>query len=202
MWSLLHNILHTAVAPTSMERMNVKRQIMHRFLKLWMGAMFLAGTLLVYAASPAFAQVGGIDWIGAYEGTWKTETEHFPTAYSKAGKESSTLHNDCWKSGDFFACHQIVNGESKALIVYTYDPQSKTYTTYPIMPDGSAAGHGKLVIVGNVWTYPWEFTENGKTTYFRVVNTFMAPNRIEFRQEYSTDQQNWTLMSKGTEVKQ
>ena len=29
-----------------------------------------------------------------------------------------------------------------------------------------------------------------------------APNRIEFRQEYSTDSQNWTVMAKGLEVKQ
>ena len=84
----------------------------------------------------------------------------------------------------------------------SYDPKTKTYATYPIMTDGRAAGHGKLVIDGNVWTYPWENTENGKTTYFRVVNTFTSPNRIEYRQEYSTDKQNWTLTSKGSEVKQ
>ena len=74
--------------------------------------------------------------------------------------------------------------------MFTYDPKGKTYSTYPIMNDGRAAGHAKLAIEGNVWTYPWEDTENGKTTYFRVVNTFTAPNRIEFRQEYSTDNQN------------
>ncbi len=158
--------------------------------------------LLVGEGEPGMAQVTGIDAIQAYAGTWKTEMEHFNTAYSKAGKESTTLHNDCWKSGEFYACHQIVNGESKALIVFTYDSKTKAYTTYPIMLDGRAAGHGKLVIEGNVWTYPWEDTENGKTTYFRVVNTFTTPKTIEFRQEYSTDQKSWTLMAKGTEVKQ
>ena len=174
---------------------------MQCFSKLWIGAVILEGTLFACAGVPALAQAAGIDAIKAYEGTWKTEMEHFPTAYSKAGKEAATLHNDCWKSGDFCACHQIVNGESKALIVFTYNDKDKTYTTYPIMTDGRAAGHGKLVIEGNVWTYPWEDTKNGKTTYFRVVNTFTAPNRIEFRQEYSTDKQNWTLMAKGSEVK-
>ena len=162
-----------------------------------LGFMMLAGT-----AIRAHAQAAGIDAIQAYEGTWKTEMEHFNTPYSKEGKESSTLRNDCWKSVEFYACHQIVNGESKALLVFTYDPKTRTYTSYPIMNDGRAAGHGKLVIEGNVWTYPWEDTENGKTTYFRVVNTFTGPNRIEFRQEYSTDDQNWTVMAKGSEVKQ
>ncbi|MBV8632334.1 MAG: hypothetical protein JOZ83_15505 [Silvibacterium sp.] len=158
--------------------------------------------LLTGCSLQSMAQATGIDVIQAYAGTWKTETEHFDTAYSKAGKESSTLHNDCWKSGEFYACHQIVNGESKALIVFTYDPKTRTYTTYPVTLEGRPAGHGKLVIEGNVWTYPWDDTENGKATHFRVVNTFTAPNRIEFRQEYSTDNQNWTVMAKGVEVKQ
>jgi hypothetical protein len=113
---------------------------MRCFPKVWIGGVILEGTLLACAGVLALAQATGIDAIEAYRGTWKTEMEHFNTPYSKAGKESSTLHNDCLKSGEFFACHQIVNGESKALIIFTYDAKSKTYTTYPIMPDGRAAG--------------------------------------------------------------
>jgi hypothetical protein len=94
-----------------------------------------------------------------------------------------------------------VNGESKALIVFTYNDKSKTYTTYPIPVDGGSPGSGKLLINGNVWIYPWENTDGGKTTYFRVVNTFTAPNKIEYRQEFSTDREKWTLMAKGSEVK-
>ena len=169
-------------------------------MKNWMGSVVLAGICLTEAGG--FAQTAGIDAMQAYAGTWKTHMEHFDTAYSKAGKESSTLRNECWKSGGYYVCDQFLNGESKALIVFTYSDKDKTYTTYPIMPGGNPAGKGKLVIEGNVWTYPWENTENSKTTYFRVVNTFTAPNKIEFRQEFSTDKQNWTLMAKGSEVKQ
>src|ERR1700751_444499 len=93
----------------------------------------LAFTLLVLTAETSRAQAAGIDAIRAYAGTWKTEMEHLDTPYSKAGKESATLQNDCWMSGEFYACHQIVNGEPKALIVFTYDPNTKTYATYPIM---------------------------------------------------------------------
>jgi hypothetical protein len=175
---------------------------MQWFSRFGKASTVLAFMLVAGTAIQVRAQAAGIDAIQAYEGTWKTEMEHFNTPYSKAGKESSTLQNDCWKSGEFYACHQIVDGESKALLVFTYDAKSKTYTSYPIMNDGRAAGHGKLVIEGNVWTYPWEDTEDGKTTYFRVVNTFTAPNRIEFRQEYSADNQNWTVMARGAEVKQ
>ena len=161
-----------------------------------------AAALAQTQTSGAQTQTSGIDAIQAYAGTWKTETEHFDTPYSKAGRESSTLRNECWKNGGFYVCNQYVNGESKALIVFTYDEKSKSYTTYPILPGGGAASKGKLVIEGNVWTYPWENTEGGKTTYFRVVNTFSGPGKIEYRQEYSADKEKWTLMGKGSEAKE
>jgi len=171
-------------------------------VRYWAQVVVMAGIWLTGTASVALAQAFGIDAIQAYAGTWKTETEHFDTPYSKAGREASMLRNECWKNGGFLACNQYVNGESKALIVFTYNNKDKTYTTYPILAGGGAAGKGKLVIDGNVWTYPWENTEQGKTTYFRVVNVFTAPGKIEYRQEFSTDNQKWTLMAKGTEVKE
>jgi len=106
-------------------------------MKNWMGSVVLAGICLTEAGG--FAQTAGIDAMPAYAGTWKTQMEHFDTAYSKAGKESSTLRNECWKSGGYYVCDQFVNGESKALIVFTYSDKDKTYTTYPIMPGGNPA---------------------------------------------------------------
>jgi len=171
-------------------------------VKWWTKAAGLAVLLAGVGAASLAAESGGIDTIQAYAGTWKTETVHFDTPYSKAGKESSTLRNKCWKNGGFYACNQYVNGESKALIVFTHNDKDKTYTTYPIPVDGGTAGTGKLLIEGNVWTYPWENIEQGKTTYFRVVNVFTAPGKIEYRQEFSTDKVKWMLMAKGTEVKE
>ena len=106
----------------------------------------------------------GIEVIQAYAGVWEVETEHFDTAHSKAGHEKSKLRNDCWKSGGYFACNQYVDGESKALIVFTYNEKENVYTSYPIPLDGGQAGAGKLHIEGNVWTFPWEEAEGGKTT--------------------------------------
>jgi len=163
----------------------------------------LAGACLMGAGFAGAAESGGIDAIQAYAGTWKMQMVRFDTAFSKAGHESTTVHNECWKNGGFFVCNQYVNGESKALIVFAYSDKDKTYSTYPIpVGGGGSAGKGKLVIDRNVWTYPWENTEEGKTTYFRVVNVFTGPGTIEYRQEFSADQVKWTLMAKGTEVKQ
>jgi hypothetical protein len=143
----------------------------------------------------------GIDAITAYAGTWKVAGERFATAHSDAGKEESTLRNDCWKSGGYVACNQYVNGESKVLLVFTYSTLTKMYTSYPIPSDGEAATSGRLQIVGNVWTFPWEVTQSGVTTYFHVVNVFKDSDHIEYAQEFSPDNVHWTKMAQGTEMK-
>jgi hypothetical protein len=168
---------------------------MHSSFRFSIFALLSGCVLLAEAAT-------GIDKISAYAGTWKTETEHFATPYSKAGKESSTLRNDCWRSAGFYACDQFVNGESKALIVFTYNSKEDSYISYPIPTDGSPASSGKLLIQGNVWTFPWEDKDNGKTVFFHVVNVFTSPGQIEYRQEFSTDNTHWTVMAKGLEKKQ
>ena len=162
-----------------------------------------AGCLCVSFASSAAPEKSptGVDVIWAYAGTWKIETEHFDTAHSKAAHEKTTLFNDCWKSGGYVACNQYVDGESKVLIVFTYSEKDKVYTSYQVPSDGSAPGSGKLTIEGNVWTFPWQITDAGTTTYYRVVNVFSSPDTIEYRQEYSTDKEHWTVTARGHELK-
>lgn len=65
--------------------------------------------------------------------------------------------------------------------------------------DASDAESGKPVIEGNLWTYPWDIKQDGKTVYFRVVNVFTAPGTIEYRKELSTDKTHWTVMAKDHE---
>jgi hypothetical protein len=166
----------------------------------------MIGTLITAAALGAATvlagEPSGLDRIKAYEGSWKLQSEHFDTAFSKTSKESNTIRNECWRSAGFYACDQFVDGESKALIVFTYNAKDDAYTTYPIPAGGGEPSSGKLLIKGNVWTFPWESKEGGKTTYFQVVNVFTAPDTIEYRQEFSADKSHWTVMAKGTEKKQ
>ena len=152
-------------------------------------------------ASPAPEQATGIDVVWAYAGVWKVEMEHFDTAQSKAAHEKTTLRNACWKNGAYLACNQYVDGDSKILIVFTYNAKAKVYTSYQIPLDGGEPGSGKLIIEGDVWTFPWKIGEGDKTTYFRVVNVFRAPDRIESMQEFSLDNVHWTVTAKGTETK-
>jgi hypothetical protein len=154
----------------------------------------------MYPATPP-DKPAGIDAIRAYEGTWDVSIEHFDTPHSKASRERTSLRNDCWKSGGYFACNQYVDGDSKVLLVFTYDEKSNVYTSYQVPLGGGNPGSGKLMIEGNVWTYPWQDGEGDKATYFRVVNVFIEAGKIEFRQEFSTDKIHWTLMGKGSETK-
>ncbi len=149
------------------------------------------------ASGPA----GGVDAIVAYAGTWKVHGEHFATAYSQAGKEDKTLRNDCWKSGAYVACNQYVDGDSKALLIFTYNDKDKMYTTYQIPQGGGTAGSGKLQIQGNIWTFPWQVTQGDTTMFFHVVNVFTGANQIDYAQEFSPDNVHWTTMAKGSETR-
>ncbi len=142
----------------------------------------------------------GIEAIRAYAGTWKIAIDRRDTPYSKAGHETSTLHNDCWLSGPYFACRQIVDGDSKVLLVFTCNGEHDC-TSYQIPPHGADPGAGKVVLDGKTWTFPWQISEGGKTTWFRVVNVWSSPKTIEYRQEYSTDQTHWTASATGHETK-
>jgi len=158
------------------------------------------GTHFSSLAAPLTAPTG-LDVIWAYAGAWNIEIEHFDTSQSKAGHEVTHLRNACWKDGGYLACNQYVDGESKVLIVFTYNAKDNTYNSYQIPAGGGTSGQGKLQIDGNVWTFPWQVTDGDKTTYFRVVNVFEAPDRIRYRQEFSSDKVNWTITAKGLETK-
>lgn len=166
------------------------------------GRLLVIGWLTVGAVWAVAADAPkGVDALSAYGGTWKTVMDHVDTPYSKAGHEEATLHNDCWKSGVYLACRQIVNGDPKILLVFTCRENGRDCTSYQIPNDGGEPGSGKLTIDGNTWIFPWSSTENGKTTNFRVVNVWTSPTMIEFRQEFSTDGTHWTAMATGHEVK-
>ena len=71
-----------------------------------------------------------------------------------------------------------------------------------IPSDGSDAIAGKLLIKGNIWTFPWENKDSaGKTYYFQVVNIWTGPSTIDYRMEFSDGKVHWTVASKGHEYK-
>ena len=58
-----------------------------------------------------------------------------------------------------------------------------------------------MIVSGGVWTFPGQSTKLGQTTYFRTVNIFADNDNIDFREEFSIDNEHWTLMSQGHETR-
>jgi hypothetical protein len=144
----------------------------------------------------------GIDRMTVLAGTWKTDGQAFDTDFSRAGHDTSTLRNDCWRSGEFYSCDQYVNGKSKALIVFSFNASDGTYNTYAIRSGGAPATSGKLKIDGDTWTYENPQDPGSQPPYFRTVNVLEDFTTIHFAVEYTRDNLHWITMNQGVEIKQ
>lgn len=166
-----------------------------RLLSLCLG--FLSA-VPVYAAPTA---PDPLDKLAAYAGTWQTDIQNLKTPYSNASRDKTRLENRCWRSNQFYVCNQVADGKSVVVLVFIYLADKGYYLSHAVPADDSEGHMGRLYIHDNVWTYPWEFNDQGKLVYFRVVNTFVKPDEIDYRQEYSEDRKTWTLMGSGHELK-
>jgi hypothetical protein len=148
------------------------------------------------------APAEGLDKVTVLAGTWKTDGQRFDTDFSKAGHDTSTLRNHCWRSGEFYACDQFVNGASKVLIVFSFNASDGTYNSYAIPAGGKPAFSGKLKIDGETWTYENPQTADSKPPYFRTINVFEDSSTIHFTVQYAHDNQHWITMNQGIETRQ
>lgn len=162
-----------------------------------------AAALLALSSANAVAAAppGDVTVFARYAGTWNMELTHTQTPYSKPSNEKMTVRNDCWHSEIFYVCDQIIDGTPKALIVFFYNADEKTFGSFPITARSDVLHPGNVLVDGKTITFPWQINDNGKTVYMRIVNTFSTPDTIDFRQEYSDDGQTWTAMATGVEHK-
>jgi hypothetical protein len=168
----------------------------------------LAASLAIFApgqtppaAHPATHANVALDLLAGYAGEWNARIDHLDTPFGKAAHEEFRLANTCLRAGLYLACHQAINGDPKILLVFTCPQDADSCVSYPIPPDGSPVTPSKVVVSGNRAEFPWQTSDAGKTTRFRVVNIFTGADRIEFRQEYSLDGANWLPMATGIETR-
>ncbi len=176
---------------------------MLRFARTLPFAGLLLAAPLLQAAEPA-AKPGGDAGVGVfsrYAGTWKVELTRVEPPYSKAGPEAMTVRNDCWRSEVFYVCDQIIDGAPKALVVFFYNAEDKSYGSFPITAASATVHRGEVLVDGKSIVFPWQINDNGKTVSMRIVNTFTGPDTMDFRQEYSLDGKNWQPISTGVEHK-
>ncbi len=152
-------------------------------------------------ATRAAMPPAGLDRVKILAGTWKADGQSFDTDFSKAGRDTSVLKNDCWSSGEFFACDQIVNGESKALIIFSYNSKDDSYNSYAVPAGGDPASSGHLKIDGNNWTYQNPPNPDSKPPFFRTLNVFEGATVIHYTVQFSKDNANWITMKQGVETK-
>jgi len=167
-----------------------------------MKTLLFAVVVLVssFAAAADTSSPTGLDRLNIFAGTWKSESQTFKTPYSEEGSSTTTLVNQCWKAGAFFVCNQSVNGVSASMLVFTYKG-GDTFSEAAVQVATGQANNGTLMIAGGVWTFPGVSHKLGQVTYFRVVNIYSDNDHLDYREEFSTDQQNWTLMAKGHETR-
>jgi hypothetical protein len=139
----------------------------------------------VKSPDPLFAPL----WL--YQGTWQV---------SRKDAKPELLINQCALLGKFFTCSQNVDGAQQGLVVFLPANGPGHFYTQTIMPDGRATGRTDLQISGDIWTYSSRRDEDGKTTFYRTLNTFSGKSRIHFESAHSDDGKNWTVDAAGDEV--
>jgi hypothetical protein len=163
-----------------------------------MKRLLFAALLAAPALSIAADAASPLDRLAVFAGTWKSDTENFETPYSHASSGSYTLVNQCWKAGAFFVCNQSVDGVSRSMLVFSFKG-GDTYSEVAVSADNGVGSNGTLLVDGGVWTFPGQFHKLGQVIYVRTINIYNGNDSLDYREEYSTDQQNWTLMAKGHE---
>ena len=156
---------------------------------------------LMLVVQQVLAEADPMSILSDYSGNWTIDIEHFDTQFSKARIERTLLRNECWRSGSFCSCRQIVDGDEKGLIVYSHDAAKNLILSFPITVGSATAGSGTVLIKGNVLIFPWDDVDDGHPVHFRVINTFTDARHIEFRQEFSQNGEDWVPMARGSESK-
>lgn len=161
-------------------------------------AMLNALALLLLANSAPTVAAPTFTDIAVYNGAW---TVTATKTVAGSGKPDS-LVNHCTQGLAYYACEQVVNGKSLALIVFVPAETPLTYHTQPVLPNGYATGRGDLTISGDHWTFLGKDVEGDKTTWYRTENYFTGKDKIHFEQFESTDNKTtWKMTNSGDEVR-
>lgn len=129
-----------------------------------------------------------------YNGAWKIVPGHQNRPYD-------TLVNHCQRADLYYECTQTVDGTLAAMVVFVPTDVPGRYHSQVVLPSGEAVGRSNITIDGNLWTYSSEEERNGKTSYYRTVNTFNGKDRIHFSQQTSTDGVHFDEKSSGDETR-
>ena len=153
---------------------------------------------VVLAASLALAssvRAAIVDPLTLYAGAW--------TLAMDGAAKTSRLENHCAKTGRFYVCEQLLDGNTAAMVVFlpvTTPGPAKVYRTQTLRPDATKPDSWSyLTIVGDLWTYSPTDPAGPATPESRVTNRFLDPDHIRFEVQTSKDGKRWTTTAGGDE---
>ncbi len=129
-----------------------------------------------------------------YNGAWKIIPGHHNRPYD-------TLINHCQRADLFYECTQTVDGTVATLMIFVPTDVSGRYHVQGVLPSGEALGRSNITIDHDLWTYDSQEDREGKTYYYRTVNTFTGKDKIHFSQQVSTDGVHFDEKSSGDETR-
>ena len=121
-------------------------------------------------------------------------------AVSSAGG-ATPIENHCARTGKFFACEQMVNGKTAALVVFLPDgptEKGEAYLVQTLVPTGQKPGLWRtLTIEGDRWTYSDPAPRGGKARRERSVDQFLGPDHIHYELQSSVGGKAWITVRSG-----
>ena len=137
-----------------------------------------------------------------YAGTWKVEDAAYDTEVSRAGTRQYELTRLCVLSGAMLDCKFMALGSLQGEQRFTWDPAAGLYHV-----EMDVAGHPQppfiLTVKGNAWNFLEDVKDrDGHPIKLRILRQYHSDSEVSVSAAYTRDGVHWTLMSRGTEVRQ
>ena len=166
------------------------------------GILFLSllGIAAVAMADPPSPT--GLDLIQArYAGSWHVEETGYASTFSRPGSKQYDITRDCAPAGAVLDCKLMAQGTLQGEQRFTWDAASGSY--HVEMDIGSRPQPPlTLTVNGAAWTFLQTVPGPGGTPIqLRILRQYRTPTEVSYSASYSRDGTNWTLMTRGTEIR-
>lgn len=159
-------------------------------------------TAAAWADAPAPAATGLALIQARYAGTWKVEDTAYDTEVSRAGTKQYQLTRVCILTAALLDCKFMALGSLQGEQRFTWDSVAGVYHV-----DMDVAGHPQppfvLTVKGNTWNFLEDVKDrDGQPVKLRILRQYHSDSEVSSSAAYSRDGVHWTVMSRGTELRQ
>jgi|GEM_PF-6844909 len=136
-----------------------------------------------------------------YAGTWKVDNTDFDTAVTRAGEKQYVITRDCSVTGAVLDCKLTAEGKLQGEQRFTWDAASGSYDV-EMEIGGRPQPPLKLTVTDNSWNLLQDLHDrDGNPLHYRITRQYRSDTEVSYSSGYSKDGTNWTVVSRGTEIK-